>query len=95
MIYNVSGESFNVGISSTELYGFVAWVLSSILALAFTCWAIVPDEMINKLGIYYIPDKYYLLAFANWLGVTIWIAHFTIYGFNMMMCHPLNSYFTM
>ena len=94
-IYNVGGDSINVGISSIELYGFMFWILTALLAILYTLWAIVPIEIMHDLGIHYIPDKYYLLALANWFGVTYYLAHFISYAWYMTLCHPKDSYFTL
>ena len=72
MIYNVSGEPSSKRVTSTELYGFVSWVISTVATLAFTLWAFVPDEIFHKYGIYYLPNRYYLLGVANWVGVTFY-----------------------
>ena len=76
MVYNVSAEASNLRVTSTEIYGFVVWVVSALATVAFTLWAFVPDQFFHRFGIYYLPNKYYVPALANWWIVTIYFLHF-------------------
>lgn len=69
-IYNVSGDAGNLRVTSTELYGFMWWILSAILFLAYTVWAFTPDSVLNRMGLWYLPNRYYITAIANWIGVS-------------------------
>jgi len=70
-IYMVAGEDKKTHISAIELYGFFSWNLSAIAFVLYLIWAFVPDHILNKFGIYYIPDKYYAIAFPLWFAVTL------------------------
>lgn len=94
-IYNVSGTSSNFRVTPTELYGFTIWILSALFTILFTVWAWTPDSVLNGLGIYYLPNKYYVLALPNWLFVTALCYHFTQDAFCLMKSHPRQSYFTL
>ena len=78
----VAGEEKKTHISSIELYGFFSWNLSAIVFILYMIWAFVPDSTLNEFGIYYIPDKYYSIAFPLWFGVSL----FTILQFYVCIC---------
>jgi hypothetical protein len=40
-----------------EIYGFVLYLGSFIVFVAYLLWAYVPDPVLNRLGIAYYPDK--------------------------------------
>ena len=42
-----------------EIYGFVVWVISYIIAVIYFIWSFIPDEYLHSLGIYYYPDKHF------------------------------------
>ena len=46
LIYNVSGEASKFKVTSTEIYGFVAWVVTALATLVFTLWAFLPDSFL-------------------------------------------------
>jgi len=91
----VTGEAYKYQVTSVELYGFMMWLFTALLSIVYTIWVFVPDQILEDLGIGYIPNKYYLLALANWLGVTYYVGHGTLYCLSMMQCHTPDSYFTM
>ena len=70
LIYNVSGYSSNFRVTPTEIYGFVAWLLSAVFIVIYTVWAWTPTSVLNDFGWYYMPNKYYVIAVPNWIGVT-------------------------
>ena len=72
------------------------WVATTILAVLLTLWAFVPEEVIEeKLRIVQFPNRYYFLAFGNWLGVTILYTEVMLHALSMMQTHPKQSYLTM
>ena len=91
----MSGEASNFKITSTELYGFVAWVFSAILILVFSLWAFLPDSFLQSFGVYYFPSKYWLCAFANFVPVTCYYITFMNYLVSQRKCHSRDSYFTL
>ena len=78
-----------------EIYGFLVWILSPILFLVFLIWAYVPERVLIDLGIYYVPNKYYALAFPAWLCFTAWWTVMTYAALCQFNTHPRYSYFTM
>ena len=72
------------------------WVATTVLGVLLTMWAFVPEEVLEeKLRFFQFPNRYYLLAVANWLGVTLFYAEVLFYAISMMKTHPKESYFTM
>ena len=94
-IYNISGQAVNFRISQTELYGFVGWMLSALFTILFTVWAWTPTDALNKIGIVYLPNKYYVIAVAHWVGVSFWCYVAGQDAMSMIKSHPRASYFTM
>ena len=78
-----------------ELYGFFSWNLSAFVFFLYLIWAFVPDEILRKLGIEYIPNKYYAIAIPLWFGVTLFSMLF-LYVFVCMASTPsIDSYQTL
>ena len=48
MIYNMSGEASKYSITAYELYRFMEWVITTILALLITVWAFVPEGVLQE-----------------------------------------------
>jgi len=78
----VAGEEKKTQFSVIELYGFFSWNLSALAFVVYMIWAFVPDRVLNDFGIYYIPDKYYAIAFPLWFAVTA----FTILQLYVTIC---------
>ena len=95
LVYNVSAEASNLRVTRTEINGFVAWVFSAIATVAFTLWAFVPDEFFHRFGIYYLPNKYYVPAIANWWIVTVYYLSFITYLWFYSVSHNRSSLFTL
>ena len=95
-MYNVSGLGSKTTITTIEFSGFVAWLLTTASSIVFTIWAFVPEDLFNehfKLFPHF-PDRYYMLAFANWLGVFICVYHISLHCVSMIKSHPRDSYST-
>ncbi|KAF9269309.1 PIG-P [Marasmius fiardii PR-910] len=68
-----------------EFYGFVAWASTSFLFVVYLLWALLPDEYILWLGIYWYPNREWALllpAYSIFLVLlTYWVyMSLTIYG---------------
>ena len=96
MIYNLGGEGSKSSITAYELYRFMEWVISAILGLLFTIWAFVPEEILaSKLGIIQFPNRYWILAMGNFIGMSFLWFTLVIWGTAMMNTNSKESYFTM
>lgn len=92
----MDGEAGKSSISAYELYRFIEWVLTTALGVLITVWAFVPEEVLEeKLRIIQFPNRYYLLALGNWIGVTILYGEIMFYAISMMRAHPRQSYLTL
>ena len=96
-LYNVSGLGSKTTITPIEFSGFVAWLLTTVCSILFTVWAFVPEYLFNEhFQLYpHFPDRYYMLALANWFGVFICVYHISLHCVSMIKSHPRDSYFTM
>ena len=94
-IYSICAEGKKTKIHGVELYGFFIWNLSSLLFLAFLIWCYVPTSVLNSWGIYYIPNKYYAIAFPTWIFTSALLFIQLYCGVGMIHCHPNDSYKSM
>jgi phosphatidylinositol N-acetylglucosaminyltransferase subunit P len=62
--------------TSTEMYGFVSWLLSAAFFFTYLLWAYVPDVYFDAIGISYRPAKYWAIAIPAWLVAT-WVFYLT------------------
>ena len=96
MIYNMGGEAGKSSITAYELYRFMEWVATTILAVLLTVWAFVPEAVLQeKIRFIQFPNRYYLLAVGNWLGVTLLYGEIMFHAVSMMKTHPRESYLTL
>ena len=42
---------------ASEFYGFVAWTSTYLLFVIYVLWALLPDEYIIFLGVYWYPSR--------------------------------------
>ena len=94
-IYAMCSTGKKTKILGIELYGFFAWNLTSVMFLVFLVWAYVPEQLLNQLGIYYIPSKYTALAVPTWLCMTVWMLLLMYAALSQYMTHPRDSYLSM
>ena len=97
MLYNVSGLKRKTTITRLEFSGFIAWLITTIATILFTVWAFVPEYLFNEQFKLYphFPDRYYMLALGNWLGVFLCVYHITLHCVSFIKSHPRDSYLTM
>lgn len=73
----------------------MVWMLSALFTIVFTVWAWTPNDVLNKIGFLYLPNKYYVTAVAHWVAVTFWCYVAGQDAMSMIKSHPRSSYFTM
>ena len=71
------------------------WIITGLGYIAYQIWAFVPDSVLNKFGIHYIPNKYLAIAVPAWVGVSCWFSVMVYIAYSMMHTHSKDSYFTM
>lgn len=54
-----------------EYKGFAAHVVSLIMLLVWTVWAVTPDSILNSIGIWYYPSRWWALASPAWVLVAM------------------------
>ncbi|CAI4229215.1 unnamed protein product [Auanema sp. JU1783] len=66
------------------VYGFALYIVSWCLLICYLFWAIVPTPILNRLGITYVPAKYWAIAgpLLFPLGVTSYVC--IIFGINII-----------
>lgn len=94
-IYNLGGELSKIEFSYSEVWWFVMTVLTSVLAVVASFWAWMPDKILNMVGIEYIPNRYWVLAWSNQFFAAWWTATLTLHCGSLMKCHERDSYLTM
>eukprot|EP00919_Chromeraceae_sp_WS-2016_P012863 GHVR01030122.1.p1 GENE.GHVR01030122.1~~GHVR01030122.1.p1 ORF type:complete len:121 (-),score=9.28 GHVR01030122.1:260-622(-) len=76
---------------STEVYGFVFWILSFILYGLYLIWAFVPDDVLHGIGISYYPSKYWALAIPTYFCFLLLMTVVVYNGLNFLNTKPLHS----
>ena len=69
--------------------------MSAFVFVLYLIWAFVPHEILNNLGIYYIPDRYYAVAFPLWFAVTMFTSLQLYVAFCMFYTPNIESYDTL
>lgn len=54
-----------------EYKGFAAHVVSLLVLFVWTFWALTPDRILNSLGVWYYPSRWWALASPAWILVTM------------------------
>lgn len=75
-----------------EYKGFASYVISCIFLTTWLCWSLLPDRVLNMLGIYYYPSRWWALAIPSYILVSM------VYGYVALACYnveyltlPLND----
>lgn len=79
------------GAASVEVYGFTGWITTGVAYGAFLCWAYLPEQALQAVGITYYPDKYWALAVPTWVCVAIVAAAWAYESWNASLVLPLES----
>ncbi|XGW12252.1 hypothetical protein V3C99_013164 [Haemonchus contortus] len=53
------------------IYGFALYISSYCLLILYLLWAIVPTPILNRLGITYVPAKYWVIAIPSLIILSI------------------------
>lgn len=92
----MNDKAGKVSVSLVEMYRFIEWVVTALLGVIVTCWAFFPEHVLEqKLSFFQFPNRYYVLAFANWFGVSLVYITLIFYGTSLMVSKSKNSYFSM
>uniref|UniRef100_A0A7S1I5M2 PIG-P domain-containing protein n=1 Tax=Eutreptiella gymnastica TaxID=73025 RepID=A0A7S1I5M2_9EUGL len=56
---------------STEVYGFVSFLLTMVAFAMYLFWAYVPETWYVSYGITYYPDRYWAVAVPAWVFMAV------------------------
>ncbi|XP_050667133.1 phosphatidylinositol N-acetylglucosaminyltransferase subunit P [Leptidea sinapis] len=69
-----------------SLYGFFMYLFSKTILIVYCLWAIVPDQYLNYINIYYFPIKYWSTAIPIQCLVALTLFAFLVYpSANLML----------
>ena len=50
------------------IYGFVMYLFSMILIVVYLVWALVPEKILDSLGLAYWPEKHWAVSVPAFMG---------------------------
>ncbi|MCJ1455489.1 hypothetical protein MMC28_005844 [Mycoblastus sanguinarius] len=65
-----------------EYYGFVLYLMSSLVFLMYLLWSYLPSPFLHQLGIYYYPNRWWSLAIPSFLVMTIVYIYVALASYN-------------
>ncbi|XP_045491428.1 phosphatidylinositol N-acetylglucosaminyltransferase subunit P [Colias croceus] len=75
-----------------SLYGFFMYLFSKTFLTVYCLWAIIPDQYLYHLNIYYFPQKYWSTAVPIQCLVALTLFAFIIYpSANLILTCPIDS----
>ncbi|EDR08075.1 uncharacterized protein LACBIDRAFT_297746 [Laccaria bicolor S238N-H82] len=72
---------------ASEFYGFVAWTSTYLLFVIYVLWALLPDEYITFLGVYWYPSREWALLVPSW-SIVIVVLTYVIYSSMAIASQP-------
>lgn len=71
------------------VYGFVVYLLTTTAFLSYILWLVIPDDVLESLGITFLPQKYWAVAVPIYLSVAFFLFVIVIYpSLGMFMYTP-------
>ncbi|KAI9699477.1 MAG: hypothetical protein M1836_003088 [Candelina mexicana] len=75
-----------------EYYGFVLYLVSSLIFLIYLLWSYLPSPFLHQLGIYYYPNRWWSLAIPSFLVMLLVYIYVALASYNTgYLTLPLNS----
>lgn len=75
-----------------EYKGFASYVVSCTFISLWICWSLLPDRILNKLGVYYYPSRWWALAIPSYVLVSMMYMYIGIACYNVeYLTLPLND----
>lgn len=65
-----------------EYYGFVLYILSSLVFLMYLLWSYLPSHFLHQLGIFYYPNRWWSLAIPSFLVMTLVYIYIALASYN-------------
>ncbi|KAL8951775.1 MAG: hypothetical protein Q9222_002266 [Ikaeria aurantiellina] len=75
-----------------EYYGFVLYLMSSMVFAMYILWSYLPSHFLHQLGIHYYPDRWWSLAIPSFLVMTLVYIYVALAAYNTeYLTLPMNS----
>ncbi|KAG8786300.1 hypothetical protein FRC15_011730 [Serendipita sp. 397] len=74
-----------------EVYGFVAWLMTLLVYITYVFWAIVPDQMIQSIGIAWYPAREWAVLLPAWSVVLFLTAYFVYIALGIYSTPPFSD----
>ena len=72
-----SGRGFRTSSGETQsdhkfndISGFVGFILTVLLYVVYLIWAFVPDSYLHRIGVTWLPSKFWTLAIPTWMYIS-------------------------
>ncbi|PVF95248.1 PIG-P-domain-containing protein [Serendipita vermifera] len=78
-----------------EFYGFVAWLVTLLVYLTYILWALLPDKVIQGVGIEWYPAREWAILLPAWSVVLFLTAYFVYIALGIYKTPALSSLTTL
>ena len=73
------------------VYGFVFYVIGCLSFFIYLVWALLPEWLLEDLGLTFLPQKYWAVAIPIYLGVCFFLFVFVFYPSLGLCVTPLSD----
>jgi len=73
------------------IYGFVMYLFSMILIAVYLVWALIPEEMLDSIGLTYFPNKHWALSAPVFMVSAFFSVPVVYSALTLLNTKPLNS----
>ncbi|KAG7876043.1 hypothetical protein KL938_004715 [Ogataea parapolymorpha] len=74
--------------SQAEYKGFAAYVISFIFLFIWLSWSMIPDSILNNVGIYYYPSRWWALVIPAYVLVSMMYTYVALALYNIEVKTP-------
>ncbi|KAH3661892.1 hypothetical protein OGAPHI_006071 [Ogataea philodendri] len=74
--------------SQAEYKGFAAYVISFLFLFIWMSWSMLPDSLLNSVGIYYYPSRWWALAIPAYVLVLMMYTYVAVASYNTEIKTP-------
>eukprot|EP01117_Protostelium_nocturnum_P005419 TRINITY_DN1964_c1_g1_i1.p1 TRINITY_DN1964_c1_g1~~TRINITY_DN1964_c1_g1_i1.p1 ORF type:complete len:129 (+),score=29.13 TRINITY_DN1964_c1_g1_i1:60-446(+) len=83
-----------MGRTKNEVYGFVGWIMTFVIYIAWFLWAFLPESTLRSYGIEYYPNKWWAISIPLYIMLLYFFACLVYQGVNLFMNHSPDSFTT-
>lgn len=76
------------------IYGFVMYLFSIILIVVYLVWALVPEKMLDSVGLTYWPEKHWAVSAPAFMVTAFFSVPVFYTGLTFLKTQPLDSIHT-